>query len=221
MPEKISTEEAKKLIFIKGYVDEFEKLEPANPEIAQLKDNLILQLKTLLIPLAQNRMFLKELEDDVNDIVYSDELDHLFRDDPVTQKMMQYMKVTKSYDLNKEQAMKVMCETLMEVIEATDDIKFTTKVKTEFLSPDDVAMKEEEIETLKSRARRWIMFWKKATSGAKKLTEHQIYKDITGHKQRFAIVNDLFYEETGEYVLDRIKREKEKQAEKPKEDEKK
>lgn len=216
MPEKISVEEEKKLISIKSYSDEIEKLNVSQyPSIEDEKVKLVLQLKTLLVPLGKHMQALIKLEDEINQSISHPEMDDLYALDPVTQLSMLHIQRTKEYDLTKEQAFRAMGDFIINVIDLVNELAIKPKIKTEFLSQEEEPLKEEEITAIKGNAARRIIYWKQAVAAQKRRIEYQLYEETKTDRQKFAIVNDLFYEHTGEYVLERIKKEKEKKNDTP------
>lgn len=208
--EKITEEEEKKLISLIDFARDIDKSVTSNEEIHRIKERLILQLNTIIIPLADDKRNIIEIEREINENVNNEELNDLYQNDPVTISMLQYIRLTKSYDLKKEQAIKSFYECVISLIEKINEGILKPIKRTEFISEDEKLFTDEERLALKNKAERWVTFWKKSNLGNKKQIEYQIWKEALGNKQKFSIFNDMFYEHTGEYVLDRIKKEKEK-----------
>lgn len=207
--EKLTQEEEKKLIGLVAFASEINDLTTSSEEINNIKEKLVLRLKENIVSMADTRRNIIEIENEINENINNEELNDLYLSDPVTISMVQYIRLTKSYDLNKEQAIKAMYECIVELIEMINEGMLKPIKRTEFV--DEELLSDEEINALKNKALRWVMFWKKTDkTSARKQIEYQMWKEALGSKQKFSIFNDMFFEHTGEYVLDRIKKEKDK-----------
>ena len=208
--EKITQEEEKKLISLVDFAKDIDKFTTSHEEIHRIKEKLILKLNMLIIPLADDRRNIMEIESEINQNINNEELNDLYQNDPVTISMLQYMRITKSYDLKKEQAIEVFYQCIIQLLEKINEGILKPIKRTEFISEDEKLFTDEEISAIKNKAERWVLYWKKANTSTKKQIEYQVWKEALGNKQKFSIFNDMFYEHTGEYILDRVKREKEK-----------
>ena len=83
----------------------------------------------------------------------------------------------------------------------------------------EVGMAEDEREVLKYKASRLITIYKKymveGIQKKAKIIAHRMF-ELADTEEKYEIINHLFFEITGEYVLDKMKKEQEKQEEKEK-----
>lgn len=214
--EKVSIEEQKKVMSTVAYTKELEKLQITEDIIDEIRNNLVSHLKALIIPIGQDIVMIQQTISEINGII-NDEVWNDIYDDNVTLLFKNYITYTKNYDLKKEQIIKAMAETLIELLGKITDLGIKPK---HIPFEDESGLTEEEIKFLKSKATRLILQYKKfkeeGTVKYARVYSLKLYA-MAETEAKFEIINNLFFDFTGEYVLDKIRKEKEKQEREEKE----
>jgi len=169
--EKIENIEEQKKISIIGYIDKLEKIQVTENILDEIKSNLVVQLKTSIIPLGQDVSLITETITEINDIINDEIWDDIY-DDNVTLLFRNYIKFTKNYDLKKEQIIKIMGESLIKILEKITDLGIKPR---HIPYEDDASLTEEERQSLKNRATRLILQYKKFREEKKNTTYMRLY----------------------------------------------
>ena len=216
MAEKVSVEEGKKISII-GYIDKLEKLPVTDDTIDEIRNNLVSQLTTMSIPLGQDIVLMKEVKAEIDDIIEDEVWNDIF-DDVVTLSFKNQMKYSRNYDLKKEQIIRAFAEAVIEIIEKITDVVITTKHK--IREDDETSMSEEERQYLKNKATRLVLQYKKfkedPSVNKMKYANAYAYKlyKTSDTEEKFEMINDIFFDITGEYVLTNLRKKNEAEEKK-------
>lgn len=214
MPEKISLEEEQKLIGISKYIKEIENKQVIDPVLLDIKDKLLDKLQTLIIPIGQDLATLKELKMDINELINDPIYSDLY-DDQLTMMFKNHLSNTDKHMVKMVQVVRIFEESLLEIFEKSQDIG--PKTKPFFMKEGESVLSDEERERFKAKVTRFVLRYKKEQDDGSVKYSRLIAKrlmDLAETTEKYQLINYIFFEYTGEYVLDKLKRE----MEKPKED---
>jgi len=213
--QKIETVEEQKKISIVGYIDKLEKIQITENVLDEIRNNLTAQLNTVIVPLGQDVSLIMETITEINDIINDEVWDDIY-DDNVTLLFKNYIKFTRNYDMKKEMVIKLLSESLIKILDKITDLGINPK---HIPYEDDGSLTEDERQSLRDRSIRLILQYKKfknkGSSIYSKAYSLKIY-NLADTQAKFELLNNLFFEHTGEYVLDMIRKEKEKLQEQDK-----
>ena len=220
MDNKIgSVEEERKLVSIIAYIDKLDKIQITEENIDEIRNNLVSSLKAMILPLCQDVVMIKNTQLEIDEIINDEVWDDIY-DDSVTLLFRNHMTYSKNYDLKKEQVIRAMAESMMQIFQIITNLGI--KPRRSPIREDENAMEEDERQALKNRATRLIVQYKKFKDDPSvnkmkyaNVYAHKLYK-MADTEERFEFINYLFFEITGEYVLDKIRKKSEKTKEAPK-----
>ena len=211
MTEKVSIEEQRKLISIVAYKDKLERLQITESVLDEIRNNLVAKLETMIIPLGQDVVRLNETKTEIEDIIYDDVWDDIY-DDNTTLHFKNYMSYTKDYDLKKEQIIMALAESVIQILQKTTDLEISPKRY--IPREDEIALTEEERQFLKNRATRLVIQYKKFKDDGvikyARVYSGKLYA-MADTEEKFEFINKIFFDIVGEYVLDKIRKEKDKE----------
>jgi len=214
-------EEEQKKIGIGLYASRLEKLQITENVVDEIRNNLVSQLRTLEIPFGQDVVMINETLSEINEIINDEVWNDVYSEDKVTMLFKNYMKLTRNYDFKNEMALRAMGDSIIKILEKITDLGIKPKHTP---IEDDGSLNEDERNALKDKAIRWILLYKKFREEKRNVTYMRLYSiklyEMADTQAKYEMINNLLFEHTGEYVLDKIKKEKEnrdKEAKKEKE----
>ena len=215
MAEKITVEEEKELLPIK-FLKPIKETITQQPDIEQIKDRMLRQLSSLIIPISQDLVMLKE-----NQMVIEEELGNelcgdFYMDLPVSSSINHYIKISKNYDLKRQMFIQVLCEAIKDILMKINEINISPKQQI-YTFPEEHMMPLEEKEAYIGRITKFVQMWKMMRdnhqSTNQKALGYKIYHTMVGTDEQFLIADNIFFEVTGERVLSKMKARKESEKE--------
>lgn len=207
MTEKVNQEEEQKLIGIKTYYLKMMEKQVTDPIIDDIKNNVVAKLQTLVIPMGQDIELIKNTKLEIEDILYDPIFDDIY-DDQVTQLFKNYMHYTRMLHYKSNLVINIIAEAMIDIFEKANDMG--TRTRAIYLKEGELLMGEEERDRFKAKMSRFVVRYKKDIETGNLKTARLITKrlyDLADTSERYELINFLFYEFTGEYVLDKIKKE--------------
>lgn len=220
MPEKISVEEEKK-IMPSTFIDKLEGVDVIDPNLSEIKKDVVNQLKTLRLSMGQDLVILRDKSTVIDEMVTNELFNDLYQEDPVTTHILDYITISNNYNIKQTHFIQILCDGFVEFIQKLNDIGFRPLTRTEFI--DEPLMVERERESFMSKVTQFVLMWKQYglhhNITKQKILGDMIYSRMADTKEKFRLADDKFYEMTGLYILSTIKKDKEKAKEKRKQEE--
>lgn len=213
MADKLNLEQVQKSISIVSYIDSLDKIQIPEDAIIELKTKLVAQLKTLVIPLAQDIKLLTETENKIMEVFNDDVSGDIYDLLEVTHYIKNYISYSKNYNFKKEQSIEIIAKSMIELLKKISELNLI-KIRPRQLTLEEGEYKltEEEIKALESKASRLILIYKNYIEDGRmsygKVMAGKI-NQMADTQEKYEIINNKFFELTGEYVLDKIKYDKE------------
>jgi len=206
--EKINIEEQQKLITIKSKITAIENKKVFNTIINEKKDRLVAVLATSIPDLALYIRDLKETEHEIFSIIQDDLTDDLYNT-VEWEKVKNYIKSSNNRFMKQELIIHTLSDFILESIDIMNDTSAPER-KQQFSTLDEGEPKltEEEREDLKRKAYLNILNYKEAGRAQRRIWIHHFLR-IADTKEKFAIIDDIFFEKVGERVLSKELRERE------------
>src|SRR3990167_11373007 len=161
MTQKVTVEEEQRLITSKGYIETLRKKIIIHEGLEQIKINLIKQHETTILGIVTDIANIKECKIEINDILNDEVFDDLYMNDPIAEKLKQYMKLMDGYTLKKEQQVRIIIDSLYAMIDIVNDIGFKPITRTVFMKEGEILLADEEKKALKSKIGNFILMYKK------------------------------------------------------------
>lgn len=216
MTDPISVEEEKKL-FPTSYLQNLEKKDVIDPTLNEIKNNMVRELKSQILGLGQDIVFLKQKLDEFNEFINDDSFDDLYAIDPPVIAMKNYIAISKNYDLKREHFIEIMADGFIDFIDKFNILGIPNRTVPSMIDEGTTLSPEEQMALL-NKAQKFIFMWKEYganhNKAGQKIIGSMIYRQLANTEEKFRIINDKFFEMTGEYVLTTMKKDKEKTEDK-------
>lgn len=205
--EKINVEEEKRLITSKTYLDKIESTQVYHENLIDRKKELVSVLKNQLLPMGMSIASIKTLEAEIKSVLEDELLDDLYDADPIFKDIKQYMKDSHHTFLLQEQFIQILSQFILEFLTIANDITpISITPQNSNIDDGTPTLSLEEKEKLKKISSSLILHYKHQTTSAKKkvLANRLLYFADT--KEKYKIINDIFFDIVGERVLDKLKK---------------
>lgn len=215
MPEKISVDEEKRILPT-SYIEKMEKKQVIDSTLGMIKEGIVNKLKTTILPMGQDKLYLNEIEEEIMDNFNDEVLDDLYGELPITPLVKNYIKRVKDYDLKREQFITIVIDGFIDFIDKANIAK-GGEIKTEFLEEGDI-MPEDERKKFIDNINPYILRWqgceqKTRSKSLQNAMTHLLFTKFATTKMKFIIIDEQFFNIVGQRVLTKWKEDAEKRKE--------
>ena len=205
---QINVDEEKKLITILTYLKKITDTTIEDNILDNKRDRLVAVITNLIpqmgISITDNQRHESKIDEKLQDEMTND----IYESDPLYPHVTGYINSSKNRYLLQEQIANVLCEFIIDILAMTNDILTSRRPKTTSNPLDDgePMMTTEQRESMKRNAYSMAVYYKNSKESVKRNMVHNLNK-LCDTNEKFAIANDIFFEVTGEKVLEKYRKE--------------
>jgi len=221
--DKITIEDEKRLITIKDNLDAITKKQVHNPNLEQLKKQMVSSMKSSIVPSVLSIREIKKTKDELLEVLDDEDIKTYF-DDPIFLRVKQLMSEYERLFYLQEQVNQSATAFITEMIEETNVIYQVQSPRKPL--PEDSGiptMTETQINELRTKTLHIINSYKKSNHSAIKRSLMIRLNSWADTKERFDMIETIVQEQTGNRLLSELRkdlRDKDEAFKKKKEEEK-
>ena len=208
---QIPVEEEKKLITVNTYMDKLAEMKFADINLENKKEKIIFGIKKDITSLGIAIMEIRKNEDVITEKLGDEILGNLYSQNPLFSYVQNFMEASKRRFLLQDGVINSLCEFALDIIPAVNDVIETVQSKTpspqQSFDDGTPQLNESEREALKRNVHSLVIYYKEANSASRSSILYQL-DQMADTKEKFAIIDDTFFQLTGENALEKYRKEK-------------